>query len=343
MATRYKKPIITHAKTAPAYWQIGNLWRVMVTGVQSENSFTLLDQIVTDGGGGGPCTHTHTQDEGLYVISGQCTFNAGGTDGMIATQGTFVNVPRLTQHSFTVDAPNTQLLNFYLPAGFEQLLIGIAHPAERNEPPPPSVPLPPAWLVDKLTEDYGQTAILGMPFKDPASPDNMKTEPTPGATLFPYALKATESSSYWYQGGLHSILATGEQTGDVYCLIEQLLPNGPVTAPHIDLRADEVYYVLQGTGTFLLNDKIETVERNGTVFIPKGTVKAFRVDSENMTVLNLHTPSGFERLVSAFGHRTTQHSLAPGRAGGKHTEKPGREALEEELGLRRLAVGDPLG
>lgn len=128
------KPIITHAKDAPAYWQIGNLWRVMATGVQTDNSFTLLDQIVNDGGGGGPVTHTHTQDEGLYVIKGACTFNAGGHHGLEAKAGTFVSVPRLTEHSFTVDSPETQILNFYLPAGFEQLLIGIAHPADRNEP-----------------------------------------------------------------------------------------------------------------------------------------------------------------------------------------------------------------
>lgn len=56
MPLRYNNAIVSHAETAPAYWQIGNLWRVMITGVQSENNFTLLDQVVTDGGGGGPCT-----------------------------------------------------------------------------------------------------------------------------------------------------------------------------------------------------------------------------------------------------------------------------------------------
>lgn len=56
MPLRYNNAVVSDAGTAPAYWQIGNLWRVMVTGVQSENSFTLLDQVVTDGGGGGPCT-----------------------------------------------------------------------------------------------------------------------------------------------------------------------------------------------------------------------------------------------------------------------------------------------
>ncbi|KAL8662919.1 MAG: hypothetical protein Q9202_004341 [Teloschistes flavicans] len=337
MPFREKRAIVTQAKTAPAYWQIGNLWRVMVTGVQSENSFTLLDQIVTDGGGGGPCTHTHTQDEGLYVVSGQCTFNAGGKDGMIATAGTFVNVPRLTQHSFTVEAPNTQLLNFYLPAGFEQLLTGIAHPADRSEPPPPDVPLAPAWLIEKLAEDYGQTAILGMPFKDPADADNMKTEPTPGATLFPYAVKAEQAQSYRYQGGFHSLLASGDQTGGVYCLIEQTLPQGIVTDPHIDRVADEVWYVLKGRCTFLLDDKVESVEGEGMVFIPKGVVKALRIDSLMAKVLCLHTPSGYERLVSALGQQVDDHGYLITTAAPSV-----EETLVKEVGVQRLAVANPL-
>ena len=84
------------------------------------------------------------------MITGQCTFNAGGTQGMVAGPGTFVAIPGLTEHSFTVDKNDTQILNFYLPAGFEQLLIGISHPADTNTPPPPGVPLPPPHLVDKL-------------------------------------------------------------------------------------------------------------------------------------------------------------------------------------------------
>jgi hypothetical protein len=56
--TNSSRAVVSHADSAPAFWQIGNLWRAMATGVQTSNSFTLLDQIVHSGGGGGPCTHT---------------------------------------------------------------------------------------------------------------------------------------------------------------------------------------------------------------------------------------------------------------------------------------------
>lgn len=318
----------------------------MVTGVQSSNSFTLLDQIVTDGGGGGPCTHTHAQDEGLYVVSGQCTFNAGGQHGMKATQGTFVSVPRQTEHSFTVDSPNTHLLNFYLPAGFEQLLTGIAHPAadRSGEPPPAGVPLPPAWLVEKLAEDYGQTAVLGMPFVDAAGADNMSTKPTPGATVLPYTAKAEECTTYWYQGGRWSVLATGAQTGGNYCLFEKFLPRGSSsrTPPQINDLADQVLYILDGEATVLLDDRIDTVGRHALVFIPRGTVHAVRVDSPELRLLYLCTPAGYEKVLPVLAHEATKGAFPPTGFVDRLVEREIRERVLEEVGVRALAVGDPL-
>lgn len=197
-------------------------------------------------------------------------------------------------------------------------------------------------MIEKLAEDYGQTAILGMPFKDPADAKNIKTEPTPGATLFPYTTKATEAPSYWYQGGLHSLLASGKQTGDVYCLIEQMLRQGLVTSPHVDRVADEVYYVLEGKCTFLLNDKVETFAQNGMVFIPKGFVKAMRVDSPTAKVFNLHTPSGFERLLFTLGDRAESHTLPSVDHSAKSVAGAIRTTLVNEIGLQQLAVGNPL-
>ncbi|KAI9778125.1 MAG: hypothetical protein M1816_004260 [Peltula sp. TS41687] len=258
----------------------------MATGVQPGNSFTLPDQIVNDGGGGGgPVTHTYTQDEGLYIITGQCTFNAGGHHELVAKPGAFVSVPRLTEHSFTVDDPETQILNFSLPAGWEQLLIGIAYPAERNEPPPPNSPMAPPHLVDKLAADHGQISVLGQPFKDSPDPEKMR--------------------------GLWTVLASGQQTGNSHCLLERLLPQGPAAAPHLFVDRDEIYYILDGQGTFLLGDRIETSEKGALIFIPRGTVHCFRVDTPTMLIFHLHTPVGFERLLPCLGQPATDRSLPP--------------------------------
>lgn len=272
----------------------------MATGVQTDNAFTLLDQVVHSRGGGGPITHAHTQDEGLYVISGKCTFNAGGHQGLPGTPGTFVAIPGNTEHSFTVDEPSTHVLNFYLPAGFEQLLIGVSHPAPEREPPPPEQieeMLPPRWLADKLSEDYGQTSVLGNPFVDKPDPAKMATRPTPGATLFPYTANADELEHFTGMGGCWTILADGAQTGGSYCLLEVRFQMGLVVPMRMYRDKDEMFYVFEGNMSFFLGSKIKKAAKGSLVYIPSGTVYNVRVDSPRCHCLNLHTRSGFEELV----------------------------------------------
>ena len=291
-------------------------------------------------GGGGPCTHMHTQDEGLYVVSGHCTFNAGGAT-IKAGAGTFVSVPRYTQHAFSVDAPGTQLLNFYLPAGFELILIGIAHPAERNESPPPGVPLPPRRLVEQLSRDYGQIPVLGLPFADPQNDSNMATEPTPGALATPFGSHFDTVPAYWHAGGLWTVLASGEQTAGSYCMFEQLLPSGPAAPPHLHQGMDEVFYVLDGEVVFLLGDRIEVAGKGALVFIPRGTVHGFRVNGASARLLNLYTPAGFERSVAMLGQPTDTRTLPPPGWTPPDVPKERRAALFADLGMQSIAVADP--
>ena len=324
---------------APGFWQLGNLWRVMASGILTGNSFCLIDQLVTPKGGG-PCTHAHTQDEGLYIISGHCTFQADGLT-LPAGPGTFVAVPRHAQHSFVVDAPGTQLLNFYLPAGFELLLMGFAHPAERNELPPPGVALPPRRLVEQLSRDYGQIPILGLPGADPPGPDNMSTKPTPGATETSFIATAAMSPAYWHAGGLWTVLADATATGGRYCLFERLMRAGQSDAPHIHLDSDEVFYVLDGAAEFLLDDRILHASKGALVFIPRGTVHAVCVDGKGAQMLNLYTQAGFQRWVSALGSAAGARTLPTQGWMPPDVGKERRALLSAELGLRELAVTSP--
>ena len=114
---RHATAFVSTLDTAPGFWQLGNLWRVMAAGVNTGHTLCLIDQLVSPDGGG-PTAHLHPTDEGLYVISGHRTFQAGGQT-VSAGAGTFVAVPRYGEHSFTVNAPETQLPrvpSFSLPA-----------------------------------------------------------------------------------------------------------------------------------------------------------------------------------------------------------------------------------
>jgi len=341
------KPFITKGDESPAYWQIGNLWQIMATGVQTDNAFTLLDQVVHVGGGGGPVTHTHIQDEGLYVISGKCTFNAGGHQGLPGTPGTLVCIPSDCEHSFTVDEPDTHVLNFYLPAGFEQLLIGLAHPAMERKPPPMDKVgemMPPKWLAEKLSEDYGEKSVLGNPFVDLPDPEKMLTKPTPGATLFPFTANAKDMRCITGMGGRWTVLASGTQTGGSYCLMEVRFRKGVVVKPRIySKEKDEMFYVLSGTMTFLLGDKVSTAEQGSFIYIPNGTVYSVRVNSAEAHCLNIHTRSGFEELLEFMCEKSVLNATAPEKDTKEKEVDAGAQArLMSKIGLIELAVWNPL-
>ena len=69
-------------------------------------------------------------------------------------------------------------------------------------------------------------------------------------------------------------------TNGSYSLIEQLVPPGPQAPPHIHEQRDEVFYMLDGAAEFLLEDRRATALKGAPVFIPRGSVHAFRVLGE---------------------------------------------------------------
>src|SRR5262249_5454769 len=64
-----------------------------------------------------------------------------------------LKIPRGTVHRFKVTSPVCRALNGYTPAGFEQVIIGIAKPAERRELPPLMDP-PDQITIDKVFNNY---------------------------------------------------------------------------------------------------------------------------------------------------------------------------------------------
>jgi quercetin dioxygenase-like cupin family protein len=134
------QPFVTAYADAPAYWSIGILWNVLISGDQSFGNFTLMDQTMPEGAG--PPSHMHERmHEGFYVIEGQITYTVGPNDEQItAGPGAAVWIPPGTPHAFTVTLGPARALNFYTPGGFDDQFAYLATPATHKTLPPDDLP-----------------------------------------------------------------------------------------------------------------------------------------------------------------------------------------------------------
>ena len=321
---RTSRAYATHADTAPGYWMIGVLWRVLATGIQTGGTMCLLDQICSKGSG--PPRHAHPQEEALYVASGKVSFSAGGSD-FVAGPGSLVTVPRFTEHSFVVDE-DAVLINFYFPAGFEMWLIGSAVPAQRNELPPADTPFPPMELTRTLSDDYG-----GLPLTEARS-----TSENPDAPATPAISSRRTAEAIWLDRGCWSVLADAASTSGSYSVFEVAHPRGLINEPHIDDDADLAVYLLDGELETLLDHRVERLRPGSFGFAPRGTVQAVRVTSETARFIAIYTAPGQERLLRAFGTPAAEPVLPPPDH-PRHEPTPERVAqLDAELGRRRIRI-----
>lgn len=136
-----------------AYWYRDILWIMLATEEDTAGQYSLMEQLCPQGSGA--ATHLHEwQDESFYILEGEATFTVGEQTIQVSA-GSFVNVPRQTPHSFHVDSAIARVLNHYVPAGFEQIILGVAVPATALALPPEDL-LPPNSKKEKeLQQKYG--------------------------------------------------------------------------------------------------------------------------------------------------------------------------------------------
>ena len=244
-----------------------------------------------------------------------------------------------------MDAPGTQLLDFYVPAGIELYLIAFAHPAMRNElPKKGEVPMPPPRLVEQISRDYGHFAGAGFPLPvlAPPIPDQFVTRRNPDAMVQPFLATTASADRWWHDGQLWSVLADQTSTDASLAMFDTLAPRGASSAPHLFAGSDQFLYVLDGEIDMLLGGETKPARKGDFVFVPRGAPHARRVRNPSARMLQLVTPSGFECLLRIFGERIEALALTAPPPAVKALEADRRQRLCDEIGLRPIAVADPL-
>jgi quercetin dioxygenase-like cupin family protein len=136
---------------------VGNTYRILISGEQTNGNYAVIDMLIPPGGGPGPHAHKDIQ-EMFYVVEGEIVFKMEG-GSYTASKGSFVNIPLGgAVHSFknTTDKV-AHLLCTVVPAGLDSFFQEIGNPVETGTFLPPSAPTPKELdKLKSLAEKYGQ-------------------------------------------------------------------------------------------------------------------------------------------------------------------------------------------
>jgi mannose-6-phosphate isomerase-like protein (cupin superfamily) len=118
----------------------------------------------------------------------------------------------------------------------------------------------------------------------------------------PYALRREEGATLWFLDAPTRVLATAEQTGGAFGLIEHVVPAGDVLASpwHVHHAEDEAFYVVEGQMTFLCGDQKVEAGAGTFVYGPREIPHGFRVEGTEppARLLVQCTPGGgFEHFI----------------------------------------------
>jgi mannose-6-phosphate isomerase-like protein (cupin superfamily) len=106
--------------------------------------------------------------------------------------------------------------------------------------------------------------------------------------------------------------ADGSETGDRYSVSEWWLEAGrPGPGPHSHEANEELFYVVEGTMSFLVGTKWIEAPRGSFLRIPAGTMHDFENRSDARSgVLNVFIPGGFEAIMPRLVAWAAEHAGA---------------------------------
>ena len=90
-------------------------------------------------------------------------------------------------------------------------------------------------------------------------------------------------------------IKAGAATGsDTLALGTQQVTVGAGIPIHRHFQMDEAFYVLEGSGIFILNDARHPFEKGGTIFIPKNSWHGFANPDHELLLLWIVSPAGLD-------------------------------------------------
>jgi quercetin dioxygenase-like cupin family protein len=121
------RAVLRDAGTGRTVAVVGDVYRFLATGEDTNGKYALWEALVPPGGGPPPHVHSR-EEEGFYVLEGEITFTMGD-QRLVASAGMFANMPVGTPHSFKNESGKAaKMLISVAPAGLEQMFFEFGVP-----------------------------------------------------------------------------------------------------------------------------------------------------------------------------------------------------------------------
>src|ERR1700736_108717 len=98
METNMNKPVIRKPGEGRTIAVVGDVYRFLATGEDTNGKYALWEAVVSPGGGPPPHVHSR-EEEGFYILEGEVTFFIDD-QRLVLGGGMFANVPIGTLHAF---------------------------------------------------------------------------------------------------------------------------------------------------------------------------------------------------------------------------------------------------
>jgi quercetin dioxygenase-like cupin family protein len=144
-------------KEGPSLSVLGDTYRIVVGGEQTNGTYALIDMLIPPEGGPGPHSHA-TFQEAFYILDGEIKVITK-EKVYTASKGSYVNIPfNGPVHKFTNETDKTaHVLCLITPAGMEKMFQVIGKPVEADTLLPiPQMTPEELKRLQIIAEKYGQ-------------------------------------------------------------------------------------------------------------------------------------------------------------------------------------------
>jgi quercetin dioxygenase-like cupin family protein len=122
-----RNPLINTPPQGRTIAVVGDVYRFLATGEDTNGKYALWEALVPPGGGPPPHVHSR-EEEGFYILEGEITLTING-ERVVAMAGMFANMPVGTPHSFKNESNKpARMLISVAPAGLEKMFFEVGVP-----------------------------------------------------------------------------------------------------------------------------------------------------------------------------------------------------------------------